>query len=150
MSNLLRLNIIEPLSEEQFKQYFHLRWQLLRKPWGQDKDSEKDEVEDASDHRMAVLEGEIIAVGRIHYINSKTAQIRYMAVKTDLENQGIGKKLYFELENVAKKNNIELIILNAREQAIGFYKKMGFEVIKKTHLLFNQIQHYELQKKIGL
>jgi len=27
---------------------------------------------------------------------------------------------------------------------------MGFEVIKKTHLLFNQIQHYELQKKIGL
>ena len=149
MSIQLGYKIIEPRTDKQFSQYYDFRWLLLRKPWQQAKGSEKDEFENAAEHRMAMLDDQIIAVGRLHYINNKTAQIRYMAVKTAYGNEGVGKKLYFELENIALSNNIELIILNAREQAIGFYKKMGFEVIKKTHILFNEIQHYELQKKLG-
>ena len=40
------------------------------------------------------------------------------------------------------------ITLNARENALKFYKKLNYKIIKKTNLLFGKIQHYEMMKKI--
>ena len=71
-----------------------------------------------------------------------------MAVKQEYENRGIGKAIYTVLENEAYKNEIQLITLNAREDDIEFYEKLGFIVIRKTNLLFNEIQHYEMQKQL--
>ncbi|MCW8899227.1 MAG: GNAT family N-acetyltransferase [Gammaproteobacteria bacterium] len=140
--------ILTPLSQSDFERYYKTRWELLRKPWGQALDSEKDELENESIHRMVEVDNRIIAVGRLHYINKTTAQIRYMAVKQDYEKQGIAKAIYTDLEKEAYTNGIKLITLNSRELATGFYEKIGFTVTKKTNLLFNQIQHYEMQKKL--
>lgn len=138
--------ITAPLSKADYKHYYFCRWELLRKPWNQS--LETDGLENVSVHRMAVLDNEVVAVGRLHFLNNTTAQIRYMAVKQKYEKQGIGKAIYIALEKEAYKNGIKFIILNAREHAIGFYEKIGFSVIKKTNLLFDQIQHYEMQKKL--
>ena len=140
--------ITPPLSKADYKHYYLCRWELLRKPLGQSLGTEKDDIENVSVHRMAVLDKEIIAVGRLHFLNNLTAQIRYMAVKQKYKNQGIGKAIYITLEKEAYNNGIKLITLNARDHAIGFYEKLGFSVLKKTNLLFNQIQHYEMQKKL--
>jgi len=140
--------ITTPISKHDFKIYFQTRWELLRKPWKQSIGSEKDQLENESVHRMAVANEQVIAVGRLHYINSTTAQIRYMAVKKEFEKRGIGKEIYLSLEKEARNKNIKLITLNAREQSIGFYEKLGFTVTKKTHVLFNQIQHFEMQKHL--
>ena len=43
-------------------------------------------------------------------------------------------------------NNVNKIILHSREGAIDFYKKHGYEVIKKTHILYNSIQHWMMLK----
>ena len=38
-----------------------------------------------------------------------------------------------DLEGIAsKKNQIILIILNARENAVIFYKKLGYKIVKKN------------------
>ena len=38
------------------------------------------------------------------------------------------------------------IILQSREIAINFYKKLDYKVEKKTHLLFDDIQHFLMKK----
>ena len=140
--------ITTPKTTSDFNQYFLLRWELLRKPWDQKKGSERDDLENVSEHRMVVIDGDIVAVARLHYLNETVAQIRYMAVRKEFEHRGIGKALYTALEDEVRNNKTRKIILHAREPVIGFYEKLGFTVIKKSHVLFNQVQHFEMHKRL--
>lgn len=97
---------------------------------------------------MAMLDNNIIACGRLHFINKTTTQIRYMAVVKDFIKKGFGSRILASLEDAAKTNNYKTIILHAREASVGFYEKQGYQLIEKSHLLFNEIQHYKMQKKI--
>lgn len=137
-----------PLNQNEYADYYLLRWQVLRAPWKQAKGSEKDELEDNATHRMAILDDKIIAVGRLHFIDKTTAQIRYMAVAKDFMKKGFGTKILASLEDAARDNNYETIFLHAREVSVSFYKKRGYQLIEKSHLLFNEIQHYKMQKQI--
>lgn len=138
--------IRSPLHKHEYDAYYTLRWQILRAPWGQDKGSEKDKLEDDAIHRIAIVDQQIIAAGRLHFVDKTTAQIRYMAISDNLQNQGIGKLILQSLEKVAKEKNIPLIILHAREAVVDFYKNQGYQLLEKSHLLFNEIQHYKMQK----
>ena len=138
--------IRSPLHKTEYNVYYTLRWQILRAPWGQEKGSEKDKLEDDAIHRIAIIDQQVIAVGRLHFVDKTTAQIRYMAISDSLQNQGVGKLMLQSLEKAAKEKNISLIILHARETVVGFYIKQGYQLLEKSHLLFNEIQHYKMQK----
>ena len=82
-------------------------------------------------------------------MNSKEeAQIRYMAVDLNLHGKGIGKKLMHALEHEAKENGAKYVFLQAREMAVPFYLACGFEIIEKTFLLYDTIQHYSMKKNL--
>jgi len=51
-----------------------------------------------------------------------------------------------ELEAINK--NVCTIMLDAREPAIGFYQKLGYNVEKKSYVLFDEIQHFRMTKQI--
>ena len=40
------------------------------------------------------------------------------------------------------------MILNARENAVLFYKKLGYHITEKSNLLYGKIQHYRMKKNI--
>ena len=110
----MSVTIKHPKTEKEFKQYFHFRWQLLRKPWDEPEGSEKDDIEDSCFHVMLCDENnQCIGVGRLQFNTETEAQIRYMAVAEEFERQGIGRKIIDALENNAKKKNITSIILDA-------------------------------------
>ena len=142
----------QPKTVEEFSEYYLLRWKILRKPFNKKKGNEKDNLEENSIHLYIKNNSNtIIGVGRIHMVEnsfSKTAQIRFMAVDTPYQKSGLGTVLLKELESRAKKKSACLIILYAREKAVIFYEKNGYEVIEKSHLLFNQVQHWLMHKKI--
>ena len=92
--------------------------------------------------------GEIIGIGRLHKVSSDTHQVRYFAVHKDYRRVGLGTYLMKDLEKIALKNKSDYIMLNARENALNFYEKLNYKIIKKTNLLFGKIQHYEMMKKI--
>ncbi len=142
------LTIATPQTDKEFSDYYQLRWALLRQPWQQPQGSEKDEFESQAIHRYALLDNEMVAVARLHTIDSKSAQIRYMAVKAEVQRQGIATALLTELEQQARQQEVSEIILHARETALGFYRIHGYKVIEKTHLLYDEIQHFKMQKKL--
>jgi ribosomal protein S18 acetylase RimI-like enzyme len=51
-------------------------------------------------------------------------------------------------EEISKNRGDKKIILHAREIALGFYEKLGYQLIEKSHLLFGEIQHYLMEKNI--
>ena len=144
------MKIIEPTTSEEFKKYYNLRYQILRKPWGQLPGSERDEGEESSIHRMIIEEstGEALAVGKLQFNSRDEAQIRYMAVADNLQGKGLGSQIISALEDVAWGKDIQRIILSARENALQFYKNNGYEIVKKTHLLFGEIQHWLMGKEL--
>ena len=145
------MKIIEPSTSKEFKKYYNLRYEVLRKPWGQPMGSERDKREETSIHRMIVDEnsGDVLAVGRLQFNSIHEAQIRYMAVADKFQGKGLGSQLISVLEDVARGKGIQRIILSARENSLQFYKNNGYEIIEKTHLLFGKIQHWLMRKELG-
>jgi ribosomal protein S18 acetylase RimI-like enzyme len=146
------MNIIAPKTKDDFIKYYLLRYNILREPWNELPGSEKDTSDKSSIHRMIVDSdgGKVLAVGRIHFNSKDEAQIRYMAVHKDSQGKGFGTKMIEELESIAQFEGAKWIILQARENAISFYKNNGYSIIKKTHLLFNVIQHWLMRKDLTI
>jgi len=89
---------------------------------------------------------EVLAVGRLHKIDQKNAQIRYMAVSPEAQGQGLGKQMIVELELAAVKMGVTTISLNAREVALSFYLKLGYADHGFSHLLYDDIKHFLMTK----
>ena len=144
------METIEPKSPEEFRKYYNLRYEVLRKPWGQPIGSERDEGEETSIHRMIIDEkkGEVLAVGRLQFNSKDEAQIRYMAVANSYQGQGLGRNIMSSLELIARRNGNKWIILSARENALQFYNNNGYKIVKKTYLLFDEIQHWLMRKEL--
>ena len=146
------IKISSPKSKYDFDNYFNFRWKLLRKPLNEPVGTEKDDFEKESFHLMITKLDQIIAIGRLHVIDNndfKVAQIRYMAVETKMQNKGFGSLILNKLEEYAFNHKINKIILNARLNAISFYNKNGYVIVKKSHLLYGKIKHYLMEKNIN-
>lgn len=138
-----------PNSAEEFSQYYQLRWKILRQPWQQPQGSEQDQQEQSALHRMIVDEDtKVLAVGRLEKVTEQQGQIRYMAVDDNMQGQGLGQQIIRALEQQASILGITEIILKAREQALGFYEKLGYKIQGYSHTLFGDVKHYSMTKSI--
>jgi len=148
--NELAFNIRVPETAAEWEAYYKCRWELLRKPWDQPPGSEKDEHDSDGHHVMAVDEqGNVIGVGRVHFNNPTEAQVRYMAVRDEWSQQGIGSLILTKLENIAIENGATKIMLFARENAIDFYLRRGYFNQGPAHNLYGHIPHLHMTKTIA-
>jgi N-acetylglutamate synthase-like GNAT family acetyltransferase len=141
--------IRSPHTDAEWAAYFYLRYQILRAPWGQPEGSEQ--TADEAQHLHFAFFNEqnnVMGVGRLDQINAQTAQIRFMAVDAPQQSKGIGKSLIHYMETEAKQKGIQQIILHAREVALPFYQKLGYQLDGPSHLLFGEIQHFLMHKLI--
>ncbi|CSA25581.1 galactoside O-acetyltransferase [Vibrio cholerae] len=90
--------------------------------------SERDEYDSMSHHRMIVdSRGYPMAIGRLYITPDCEGQIRYMAVKANRRSKGMGSLILVALESLARQEGAKRLVCNAREDAIPFYAKNGFE-----------------------
>ncbi len=78
----------------------------------------------------------------------KSFQIRGMAVLESYQKKGIGEALVREAETFCKKQKTTLIWFNARTSAVGFYKKMGYEIEGNEFEIKEVGPHFLMHKKI--
>jgi ribosomal protein S18 acetylase RimI-like enzyme len=144
------VRVIEPVTAEDFRRYYDLRWKILRAPWDQPRGSERDARDAHSTHLMLVDDGQrLLGVGRLHFNTIREAQIRYMAVDTPQQRQGLGSLLLRELESRARSLGAATIVLDARESALGFYRKHGYHPNGTGHVLFQRIAHLRMSKSLA-
>ena len=140
--------IKNPETNQEIENYYHFSWKMLREPWNMSKESSVDEYENNSFHLIVINEKkEIVGSGRIHKVTTDKYKIRYMAVREDLHRSGIGSEIVRKLEEEAKRQGSKAIVLNARENAIAFYKSLGF-VIGDPYESDTGIPHKTMSKVI--
>lgn len=123
-----------------------LRYNVLRKPWGKSAETATDEIENECINAYIEINNEIVACGRLQKNNIDTGQVRFMAVHENHQGKGLGKLVLNKLEEKARELNLKYIELQARENALEFYKSQGYNIKEKTFRLWDIIQHYLMVK----
>lgn len=81
------------------------------------------------------------------FVAQKSFQIRGMAVLPSFQKQGIGEALVKEAEKFCTTQKADLIWFNARTSAVGFYKKMGYEIVGTEFEIKEVGPHFLMYKK---
>lgn len=147
----MSIEIRSPKSDAEWEQYFELRYKILRAPWYQPKGSERADDDPDAIHAALYENGAIQAVGRIHLSSEDELQVRFMAANQASQGKGYGTLIlkYLEEQGLEKYPAINQIVLQARDNAVEFYLRNGYEIVNPSFLLFNKIQHYLMRKSIS-
>ncbi|WP_324675368.1 GNAT family N-acetyltransferase [Hymenobacter sp. GOD-10R] len=140
-----------PVTPAEFAAYYDLRYRVLRAPWNQPLGSERADDDEAPDTTHAMLtapDKTVVGVARLHPSGPSQGQVRYMAVDPAWQGHGVGRKLLEYLETVARQRGLTECILHARDTAVPFYSRMGYEVVAPSHTLFGSIPHFLMCKPL--
>lgn len=143
------MEIKQAITKQEVEAIIDLRYKILRKPWDQLKETATDGLEETSINVFVAGEnGVALACGRLQENENKVGQIRYMAVDASQQGKGLGKKIVQALEKKGKEIGLKKIELQARENAVEFYKSNGYTIKEKSFLLWGIIQHYLMEKEL--
>lgn len=126
-----------PVSHDDFKAYYALRYKVLREPWGHPKGTEKDDYEPISEHFMAVDEkGAVVGVVKLYEKSEGVGYVSHLAVSGEHQHKGIGHLLLTTVEQRAREKNFKTIGTMARVTATAYFEKVGFHIagIPAPHL----------------
>ncbi|MFN8165231.1 MAG: GNAT family N-acetyltransferase [Bacteroidia bacterium] len=141
------ISIRQVNTEFERKEYYRIRYEVLRKPWNQPKQSTTDEWEDQSYHAIAVDEsGNVLGAGRLQFDSETEGKIRSMAVLPEHRNKNIGTMILSHLEEIAKSRNLKKLVLDGRIEAVRFYQMNGYLITGDSYLLFGEIPHKKMEK----
>lgn len=75
--------------------------------------------------------------------------MRYVAVRNNIQNSGVGSKMLAFFEKIAKEKGFKSVYCHARDSAINFYTKNGYQVESE---MFEQvtIPHIKMRKILAL
>ncbi|MGH8991374.1 MAG: GNAT family N-acetyltransferase [Acidimicrobiia bacterium] len=87
-----------------------------------------------------VAGGPIVAVASLspeptpHRPERPAARLRGMVTEPDLQGQGLGRVLLAEATARLRVDGVEVLWANARDNALGFYDRLGFETLGEGFL----------------
>jgi ribosomal protein S18 acetylase RimI-like enzyme len=142
----MALKIIDHGTKE-YQEVVRLRDEILRKPLGMGFTPEELEREKENLHIAAYEDERMLGCCMLVEENLQTVRLRQMAVLNDLQGKGIGRALMQFAENLARDRGYKKITMHARQNAIGFYEKMGY---RKQGKEFTEITipHYVMEKEL--
>lgn len=135
-------------TQKQIDDIINLRYDILRKPWNHPKETATDGMEENAINAFIEDDGKVVACGRLQDNGEGVGQIRYMAVDDNYQGKGLGKLIVAKLEEDAKRIGLKTIELQARENAVEFYKSQSYIVKETTFKLWDIIQHYLMTKEL--
>ncbi len=142
--------IRQPVSNQDFKAYYKLRYSLLREPMGLPKGTEKDDYEPISLHFMAVDDetGEVVGVVKLFESDPGVGRFSYLAVDNRYQRQGVGQKLLKTVEDKAKEQGMGKLGTLARPTVLDFYEKYGYESRGLAKVKYGRLQLVYLEKDL--
>ena len=103
-----------------------LRWEVLRRPLGHARGTERFDFEDEALHLVAVEDGEVVGCVLFHADGTGGGRLFQMAVREDRQGTGLGARLVRHLEDRLRQDGVREVRLHARMTAHGFYEKLGY------------------------
>ena len=138
----------------QYVQCVALRDRVLRKPLGlafsaADLQAEADQrhfalIERGPEQQADVIVGCVIAVP----VSDTRYKLRQMAIAFDRQGEGLGRELLRQTETHLAQLGANEVELHARDVAVGFYEKLGYETVGLPFVEVS-IPHQAMRKRLG-
>jgi ribosomal protein S18 acetylase RimI-like enzyme len=132
----------------EYSQECMLRWETFHKPLGHPPDPSLFPAEENSLHLIALEGKEVVGCIIFHPATEIDGEIEPMAVSDQYRGMGFGRKLVHFLEEALIKRGIQEVKLCAREEAIGFYRHLGYHVENEKIEKFGVI-HVVMRKMLA-
>jgi len=140
--------IRQPEIDLEWDAYYDLRFRVLREPLNQPIGSERNEGDAAGIH-FALYDNSLIkAIARLDQASETTSQVRFVAVEMDSHGKGYGREIMEATEQKSKEQGNTKMILHARDYAVDFYMKLGYQLIEPSYKLFDVLQHFLMEKEL--
>ena len=131
-----------------YREVLAMRDRLLRAPLGLTW-SEADLAGEAEQLHFGLFDesGTLIACVVVKLLDDDTAKVRQMAVDEPRRGLGAGRRLLGGVEEILRQRGVRRIEMDARDTAVGFYRKLGYEIEGEE---FTQvtIPHFRMTKAI--
>ena len=125
----------------------NLRIEILRKPLGLSFDP-KDLEKEKEDVLMGAFEDDrILGCCLLTRMDQHTMRLRQMAVPNSMQGKGIGTRLITFFERAALEEGFSEIFCHARESAIAFYLRQGYQA-EGERFIEQTIPHQVMRKKL--
>ncbi len=124
-----------------------LRWENLRKPLGLPPGSEVLPEDKDSLHFTAYDKKQMVGCVVFHPENKEKGRLYQMAVSQEYRGKGFGRKMIATLEQFLSKSGYKEVYLYARDESIGFYKRVGYHLDGESTQLAG-ISHFLMSKTI--
>lgn len=105
------IEIKSPVTKDDFKAYYAVRYKTLREPMGHLKGTEKDDYEPISKHFMAVESetGQVLGVIKLFEKSPGVGNFSHLAIDPEHQRQGIGRMLLDAVENCAREEGFKTL-----------------------------------------
>ncbi|MDZ5712980.1 GNAT family N-acetyltransferase [Jeotgalibacillus haloalkalitolerans] len=133
-------------TDKELNQAFEVRKEVFVKEQQVPEDLELDAFDQTATHFVLYAEDQPSGAGRFRIKDGK-GKVERVCVKKTLRGQHAGVLLMKEIEIHARESGVEALILNAQTHALGFYKKLGYQVIS-DEFMDAGIPHFTMQKEI--
>ena len=80
-------------------------------------------------HVLAFADDTPVGTARIRLPTSSTAKFERLAVLKAYRNQGIGGRIFAELESIARERGCTEAVFHAQQRLLAFYKRRGYEPV---------------------
>lgn len=137
---------------DDYRAELELRLNVLRQPLGLTRLVGDTEFDATDRHLGAFDDGRLVGCCLMRRLESVSGEIRQLqmkmrqvAIDPSVQGQGIGRLLVDEFERISRAQGATEIVLDARETAIAFYQRLGYDVVSD---LFTQVTvpHKKMRK----
>jgi GNAT superfamily N-acetyltransferase len=159
MSTGTSIELAEPKTDEDWAEYYRLRYERLRKPLGQPPGSERDDpAEPSSMHVVAKVDGRVVGAGCWAIglrpgddAGSRRMFVRFrqLAVDPDYEGRGIGSAITHHVEERSRALGAVEVVGNVRAVNVGYFRKHGW--VEQGHgvTLFGTVESIAMVKPLS-
>jgi N-acetylglutamate synthase-like GNAT family acetyltransferase len=130
-----------------YEQMVKLRDEVLRKPLGLGFTPEQLQAEQHDILIGAFDDGRILGCCVLTPTSETAIRLRQMAVAKNQQHKGIGNAIMQFAENLARDKGYRIMTMHARDTAIGFYQKLGYQVVGDEFIEVT-VPHHVMEKKL--
>jgi len=142
----MSVEIRTPQTTKEWEAYYDLRFRILREPLNQPRGSERNNGDSTGKHFALYDAGVLKAIARLDQAEELVSQVRFVAVESNSQGKGYGKKIILATEETSESNGNTKMILHARDYAVDFYLRLDYKTVEKSYKLFDVLQHFLMEK----
>lgn len=136
------------VTSPEYREAVVLRNRVLREPLGLAITEEELAEDWRAFHLACFLGARLVGCLLLTPHDTREIKMRQVAVAPDLQRQGIGKRLVHYCEEFCAARGFREIVLHAREGAVNFYERLGYER-RGEQFVEVTIPHWFMRKELA-